>query len=77
MQHIIRCSSFGDRLQIDCPKVISSMIKSMENDPEFIAAMEDAQAGTVLEKIIKAAEKRLPEIISSLESGCKLVHQEK
>ena len=77
MQHIIRCSSFGDCLQIDCPKVISSTIKSIENDPEFIAEMKDTKAGTVLEKIIKAAEEQLPEVINSLESDSKLVNQEK
>lgn len=77
MHYIVRHANIADKLQSDCSEVIKSAIKSIENDLEIITAIKDIPEDAALERIIEAAEKYLPEIIRSLESGCKLVHQEK
>ena len=77
MHYIVRHSNFGDCLQTDCSQLIPSATKIIEKDPEIITAIKDIPEGTVLERIIEAAEKRLPEVVNSLESRCKLVHHEK
>lgn len=76
MHYIVRHSNVADRLQGDCSEVIPSTIKIIENDPDIIAAMENTQTDTVLEKIIETAAEHLPEVINTIESSCKLVHQE-
>ena len=77
MHYIVRHSNIADRLQGDCSEIIPCTVKHIENDPEITAAKKDMPEDTVLERIIEAAEKQLPEVISSLESVCKLVYQEK
>ncbi|MHC4739495.1 MAG: hypothetical protein ACYS9Y_11385 [Planctomycetota bacterium] len=75
--YIVRHSNVVDRLQGDCSEVISSTIKIIKNDPKIIAAIKDMPEDTVLERIIEVAQKCLPKVTSSLESGCKLIHKEK
>ena len=77
MHYIVRHSNIADRLRGDCSEVIPCTVKHIENDPEIITAIKDTPEGTVLERIIEAVEKRLPEVISFLESGCELIRQEK
>ena len=77
MHYIVRHLNVADHLQGDCSEIISCTVKHIEGDLEIIAAMKDILEDTILERIIEAAEKQLPKLISSLESGCKLTHQEK
>ena len=76
MHCIVRNPDIADRLQNDCSQVIPATIQNIENDGDIIAKIKDLPEDVVLEKIIEAAEKQMPDVISALESGCKLVRQE-
>jgi len=76
MHYIVRHSNIADRLRSNFSEAIPSAIKIIENGPKVIAAIKDIPEDTVLGKIIDAAEKCLPQVISSFESKCKLVYQE-
>ena len=61
-----RHPSLADHLEKNQSQIISSTIKSIENDPDVIAVMKRAQAETGLLKIIEAAAKYLPKVIGIL-----------
>jgi hypothetical protein len=55
-----RHPSFAHHLEKNHSQIISSTIKSIENDPGVIAVMKRAQAETGLLKIIEAAQNTYP-----------------
>lgn len=61
-----RHPGLAHHLEKNHSQIISSTIKSIENDPDVIAAMKRAQAETGLQKAIEAAAKYLPKVISLL-----------
>lgn len=61
-----RHPSLAHHLETNHSKVISSTIKSIENDPEAIAAIRSAQTEKVIQEVIEVAINYIPKIVSIL-----------
>lgn len=61
-----RHPSLAYHLEKNHSQIISSTIKSIENDADIIAALKNVQSETGLQKVIEAAAKYLPKVIGLL-----------